>query len=170
MHKILLAALVLILGACQQAAAAPPPGLDELKQMSARFVPTPLKVDITTLSTADRKAMSKLIEAARVLDPLFMRQFWSGNLALYQKLQQDKTPLGQARLHYFWLNKGPWSEIDEHHAFLPDVPAVKPPGANFYPEDMTKEEFEGWTKTLDAKSKAAAKGFFTVIGATRSAS
>ena len=49
--------------------------------------------------------MAKRIEAARVLNPLFMQQFWSGNLALYQKLQQDKTPLGQARLHYFWLNK-----------------------------------------------------------------
>ena len=40
---------------------------------------------------------------------------------------------------------------------------MKPPGANFYPEDMTKEEFEGWVKTLDAKSKDAAQGFFTVI-------
>ncbi|MDP8985057.1 MAG: hypothetical protein M3N97_08425 [Pseudomonadota bacterium] len=163
MHKILLAALVSILGACQQAAAAPPPDLDELKQMSARFVSTPLKVDTSTLSTADRKAMRKLIEAARVLNPLFMRQFWSGNLALYQKLQQDKTPLGQARLHYFWLNKGPWSEIDEHRAFLPGVPAVKPPGANVYPEDMTKEEFEGWAERLDPKSKVAATGFFTLI-------
>lgn len=131
--------------------------------MSARFVSTPLKVDMTTLSTGDQKALGKLIEAARVLNPLFMRQFWSGNPGLYQRLQQDKTPLGQARLQYFWLNKGPWSEIDEHRAFLPDVPAVKPPGANFYPEDMTKEEFEGWTKTLDTKSKAAAEGFFTII-------
>ena len=84
-----------------------------------------------------------------------MQQFWSGDLALYQKLQQDKTPLGKARLHYFWINKGPWSEIDEHKAFLPGVPAKKPGGRELYPEDMTKEEFEAWVKMLYPESKRA---------------
>jgi hypothetical protein len=144
-------------------AAASTPGVDELQQMSARFVPTPLRVDTSSLSAADQKALTKLIEAARVLNGLFLQQFWSGNLALYQKLQHDKTPLGQSRLHYFWLNKSPWSDIDGQRAFLPDVPAVKPPGANFYPEDMTKEEFERWKAKLDPKSRTAAEGFFTVI-------
>jgi len=92
-----------------------------------------------------------------------MQQFWSGDLALYEKLQKDKTPLGQARLHYFWINKGPWSEIDGHTAFLPDVPQKKPAGANFYPEDMTREEFESWVKTLPADQKEQAEGFFTVV-------
>src|SRR6516225_652428 len=92
-----------------------------------------------------------------------MEQLWSGNLALYHKLQQDKSPLGQARFHYFWINKGPWSEIDEHKAFLPGVPAKKPPGANFYPEDMTKEEFEAWVKTLYPEAREYAEGFFSVI-------
>src|SRR6185437_11628585 len=78
-------------------------------------------------------------------------------------LQQDKTPLGKARLHYFWINKGPWSEIDQHKAFIPGVPEHKPAGANFYPEDMTKEEFESWVKTLSPKDKEQAEGFFTVI-------
>jgi Peptidase family M49 len=164
MNKILLAAFILMtVATSQRSVAAATPGLDELKQMSARFVPTPLEVDTSHLSSGDQQALVKLIQAARVLNPLFMQQFWSGDLALYQQLQQDKTPLGEARLHYFWINKGPWSEIDEHKAFLPGVPAVKPPGANFYPEDMTKEEFEGWTKTLDPKSRSAAEGFFTVI-------
>jgi hypothetical protein len=139
------------------------PDLSELNQMSARFVPTPLRVDTSKLSSGDQKALLKLIQAARVLDSLYMRQLWTGDLALYQQLQQDKTPLGQARLHYFWINKGPWSDIDEYKAFLPGVPAVKPPGANFYPEDMSKEEFEGWVKTLDPGAKAAVEGFFTVI-------
>jgi len=139
------------------------PNAEELNQMAARFAPAPLEVDLSSLSADDRKALAKLVEAARIVDPLFMRQFWSGDLALYQKLQQDKTPLGKARLHYFWINKGPWSEIDEHKAFLPGVPAKKPVGANFYPEDMTKEEFESWAKTLYPESKEQAEGFFTVI-------
>ena len=139
------------------------PNADELNQMAARFAPVNLEVDLSSLSAGDKKALAKLIEAGRIVNHIFMQQFWSGDLALYQKLQQDKTPLGKARLHYFWINKGPWSEIDEHKAFLPGVPAKKPAGANFYPEDMTKEEFEAWAKTLYPESKEQAEGFFTVI-------
>jgi len=139
------------------------PGLDQLQQMAARFAPTPLRVSTAGLSAGDKIALVKLIQAARILNRVFMNQFWSGDLALYEKLQQDKSPLGQARLHYFWINKGPWSEIDGHKAFLPDVPANKPPGANFYPEDMTKDEFESWVKTLSPQDKEQAEGFFTVI-------
>lgn len=139
------------------------PNADELNQMAARFAPAPLEVDLSGLSAGDKKALAKLIEAGRVVNHIFMQQFWSGNLALYQKLQLDKSALGKARLHYFWINKGPWSEIDEHKAFLPGVPTKKPVGANFYPEDMTKEEFEAWAKTLYPESKEAAEGFFTVI-------
>ena len=131
--------------------------------MTARFVPTPLEVDTSGLSAGDQKALDELIHAARVLNQLFLQQLWDGNLILYQRLKQDKTPLGQARLHYFWINKSPWSEIDGYKAFLPGVPAVKPPGANFYPEDMTREEFGSWVKGLDPQARAAAEGFFTVI-------
>jgi hypothetical protein len=144
---------------------APPssPDLNELNQMIARFAPAPLEVDLSGLSARDKQALTKLVEAAEVVNHIFMQQLWSGDLALYHKLQQDKSPLGQARLHYFWINKSPWSEIDEHKAFLPGVPAKKPLGANFYPEDMTKEEFESWAKALYPESKEAAEGFFTVI-------
>jgi hypothetical protein len=138
------------------------PSADELNQMAARFAPVNLDVDLSSLSAGDKKALAKLIEAGRLVDHIFMQQFWSGDLALYQKLQLDKTPLGKARLHYFWINKGPWSEIDEHKAFLPGVPAKKPAGANFYPEDMTKEEFESWVKA-HPDQKEQAEGFFTVV-------
>ena len=57
-----------------------------------------------------------------------MDQLWSGDRALYEKLQKDTTPLGKERLHYFWLNKGPWSDLDGHKAFLPGVPERKPAG------------------------------------------
>ena len=143
--------------------AAAVPDLKRLNAMAARFAPAPLRVDISGLSAGDRKALAKLVEAAKIVNHIFMQQFWSGDLATYHQLEQDTTPLGQARLHYFWINKGPWSEIDEYTAFLPDVPARKLPGANFYPEDMTKEEFETWLKTLSPEQKEQAEGFFTVI-------
>ncbi len=166
MRRLLIFLVVTTIMATAQKTPAPPsqfPDAAELNRMAARFAPAPLDVDLSGLSAGDKKALAKLVEAARVINPLFMEQFWSGNLALYRKLQQDKTPLGQARLHYFWINKGPWSEIDEHKVFLPGAPAKKPLGANFYPEDMTKEEFEAWVKTLSPEQKEQAEGFFTVI-------
>ncbi|HEV2992396.1 MAG TPA: hypothetical protein VG759_28445 [Candidatus Angelobacter sp.] len=147
----------------ETATTASAPDLAELKKMSARFASTPLQVDTAKLSAGDRKALVKLVQAAGIVNHIFMNQLWSGDVALYQKLQQDKSPLGRERLHYFWVNKGPWSEIDEHKAFLPGVPAKKPAGANFYPEDMTKEEFESWIKTLPDAERTQALGFFTVI-------
>jgi hypothetical protein len=155
--------LLFMMAAAITAAAQSLPDAAALNKMAARFAPTRLEVDISALSSGDKQALVKLIQAAQIVNRLFMQQLWSGNLALYKKLQQDKTPLGRARLHYFWINKGPWSEIDGHTAFLPGVPAHKPLGANFYPEDMTKEEFEAWVKTLLPSEKAQAEGFFWVI-------
>src|SRR5215472_16135825 len=139
------------------------PDLARLKEMSARYAPTPLHVDQNGLSAGDRAALAKLIEAGQVVNHIFMQQVWSRNLQLYQSLQSDKSPLGLERLHYFWINKAPWSEIDDHSAFIPGAPSRKPYGANFYPEDMTKDEFEAWVKTLTPAQKEQAEGFFTVI-------
>jgi len=162
MFRILPALLLLMTVAMTQETASAP-GLEQLNQMTARFAPAPLEVNTAGLSAGDQKALVKLIQAAQVLNHIFLQQLWSGNLELYQKLHQDKTPLGRARLHYFWINKSPWSEIDEHKAFLPGVPAKKPAGANFYPPNMTKEEFESWVSKLYPDSKEYAQGFFTVI-------
>jgi hypothetical protein len=139
------------------------PGLVRLNEMTARFTPTPLRVDISNLSSGDRQALVKLIEASRILNDVFLQQYWSGNQALYARLQRDKTALGKARLHYFWLNKGPWSILDANQAFLPGVPAHKLPGANYYPEDMSKQDFEQWVGALPEKEREEAKGFFTVV-------
>ncbi|MBV9609742.1 MAG: hypothetical protein JO187_09310 [Acidobacteria bacterium] len=139
------------------------PDLDQLNKMAARFAATPITVNTSALSAGDQKALAKLIAASRLLNTLFLNQRWSGNLALYQKLQQDQTPLGRARLHYFWLMKAPWSSLDEEKAFLPGVPPKQLQTANFYPEDMTKEEFESWLKTLPPDQQQAATGFFTIV-------
>ena len=139
------------------------PGQAQLEQMATRFAPTPMRVDVSKLSQGDRQALAKLVQAARIVDDLFMKQYWSGDNDLYQKLQKDRSPLGQARLHYFWINKGPWSDIDAFKAFLPGVPARKPLGANFYPENMSKDDFDRWVATLSPQEQEQAKSFFTVI-------
>jgi hypothetical protein len=139
------------------------PDLAQLEKMASRFAPTPLRVDTSRLSPGDRQALAKLIEAARILNDIFMQQMWDGNLALYARLQKDTTSLGKARLHYFWINKGPWSDLDDYKAFLPGVPPRKPLGANFYPESMTKDAFENWLAQLPPKEQEQAKSFFAVI-------
>ncbi len=159
---ICLGGLVIPAGA-QKKDAVPLPNLEQLQEMSERFAPTPLRVDTAALSSGDRQALAKLIEAARLLDDIFLKQLWDGNAALYAKLQKDTTPLGKARLHYFWINKGPWSDIDDDRAFLPDVPARRLPGANFYPENMTKDAFERWVAQLSPAEQEQAKSFFTII-------
>jgi Peptidase family M49 len=142
------------------------PNAVALNEMAARFAPTDLQVSVSGLSAGDRAALAKLVMAGRVIDDIFFQQYWSGNEALYEKLRKDTTPLGKARLNYFWINKGPWSNLDGFEAFLPDVPKRKPEGANFYPADMTKEEFERWAATLLEKEQNEAQGFFTVIRRT----
>src|SRR4051794_31951936 len=139
------------------------PDLAALERMSARFAPVELRVDTAKLSEPDRQALAKLVAAARLVDDIFLTQYWSGNHALYASLQKDSTPLGKARLRYFWINKGPWSALDDHKAFLPGVPVRKPLGANFYPEDMTKQQFEAWAAKLPKPQKEEAEGFFTTI-------
>jgi Peptidase family M49 len=138
------------------------PSQGRLEQMASRFAPTPMRVDISGLSAGDRQALAKLVEAARIFDHVFLQQMWSGNAALYQKLQKDESPLGRARLHYFWINKSPWSEIDAYKAFVPGVPARKPLGGNFYPEDVTKAQLETWFSALPEDEQQKAKGFFSV--------
>ncbi len=160
---LLFVAFVLPLAISAQMPTSGYPDLTQLRAMSGRFAPTPLRVDTSRLSAGDQKAVAKLIEAARVLNTIYMNQLWSGDVTLYRKLQSDKSPLGQARLQYFWLNKGPWSDLDAHRAFIPGVPAHQPLSANFYPENMTKEQFEAWVKTLPENEQEQARGFFTVV-------
>ena len=100
----------------------PDPQLVELQKKQARFAPVELHVDSSKLEPADQQALAKLVEAAKVIDELFRNeQVWSGNRALREKLAADTSELGKARLRYFDLNQGPWSDLDEHQAFLPEI-------------------------------------------------
>ncbi len=138
-------------------------GDPELARKIRRFSPTVLTANTSRLSANDRRALMKIIEAAKLMDPLFLRQVWSGNEALKRKLEADKSVAGRQRLHYFLINDGPWSRLDKNEPFIDGVPREKPPGANHYPEDMTKEEFNKWMEGLSEEEKHKATGFFYLI-------
>ena len=134
----------------------------KLKQMTARFAPVDINVDLSPLPANERLALHKLIDAAKIIDALFLRQVAPLNPTYLSALSRDDSPLGRARLHYFSLNAGPWSLIDENAPFLPGVGA-KPPAANFYPGDATREEVDAWMHSLPSAERTAATGFFTTI-------
>jgi hypothetical protein len=166
MKKILLPLAMAF--ACAAAYAAPATVAD-LNKMSQRYAPVQLTADTSKLSAGDKKAIAKLIEAAKIIDVLQLRQRWAGNEALWAALKKDTTPLGKARLDYFWLNKGPWSILDDHQSFLPEqiggikIPAKKPEGGSFYPADASKAQLDAWMNALPAIDKSQAQWFFTAI-------
>ena len=138
------------------------PGLPQLKTMTARFAPVDIGADLSGLPANERQALARMIEAAKVFDPIFLRQVWSGNETVLLDLAEDQSELGRARLHYFLINKGPWSRLDHFEPFVPGVPK-KAEQANFYPAGATKAEVEAWMKTLPDAERERAMGFFTTI-------
>ncbi len=149
---------LLLLAACK-----PPATEMTLADKIARFAPTEITADVSRLSPGDRAALDKIIEAARLMDPIYFRQVWSGNVELLKKLAADTSAIGKERLHYFRINMGPWSLLDNNAPFIDGVPAHRPPGGSYYPTDMTKDDFNAWVSGLSEKDRAEATGFFTVI-------
>ena len=154
--------MALVAGSVAVSAQAPAPTAEQLTTMTARFAPVDLSADLSKLPQNERQALGKLVEAAKVMDTLFLRQVWSGNETMLLDLLQDSSPLGRERLHYFMLNKGPWSRLDHNDPFIPGAPK-KPEQANFYPPGATKQQVEDWISTLPAGQRTVATGFYSTI-------
>lgn len=150
-------------GMSQNKARKRPADQGTLEAKIRRFAPTVIDADSSLLSQGDRQALLKIIEAAKLLDPLYLRQSWSGNEALLRKLQANQSPSGRARLHYFLINDGPWSQLDDNIAFIEGTPHERPPQSAYYPDDMTKDEFNSWVTTLNDERRQKATGFFYTI-------
>jgi len=95
-----------------------------------------LRADLSGLSERQRRMLVKLIEASEVMDELFWRQaFRDGHEAWLESLSDP------AVRRFAELNYGPWDRLADDAPFVPGF-GPKPPGANFYPADMTRGEFE----------------------------
>jgi len=142
--------------------ASPLPDLRQLKKLAARLAPVDLTADVGRLPASERAALALIVRAAQLMDPLFRRQVWAGNEAVFTELARDPTPLGRERLHAFLQNQGPWLRLDEQRPFIAGA-GNKPAAANFYPPDASKQEVQGWMNKLAAPARALATGFFTTI-------
>ena len=161
MHALLAASASLLLAS----SASPVPGLTELARLEAQYAPVDLRVDVSKLPQSERQALARLVQAARLMDAVFLRQTWAGNASLLVRLSGAETPLGRAQLRYFLINRGPWDALDHHRPFLPGVPP-KPEGGNFYPPGATKEQVSSWEASLPPEQRARASGFFTTVRAS----
>ncbi|XP_004303220.1 PREDICTED: nudix hydrolase 3 [Fragaria vesca subsp. vesca] len=162
-----------------------------LQKQLQRYAPVTLNAELTGLTDADKEALVILVKAATILDKIFHLQVWYSNPALRDWLKEhaDVSQMDKLKWMYYLINKSPWSDLDENEAFLttadsavkllPEAtkpvtgwkgleyraafPMLKPPGANFYPPDMDKTEFEMWKSSLTVDQQEDATGFFNVI-------
>src|SRR5688500_17373459 len=80
------AAVVAASGVVPVPQAPPVPSQSELRSMVNRFAPAEISADTSSLPPNERQALGKLVDAARLMDSLFLEQVWAGNDALLQQL------------------------------------------------------------------------------------
>ncbi|HRN55438.1 MAG TPA: hypothetical protein PLL71_03250 [Agriterribacter sp.] len=124
-------------------------GVNYIRQRVASYEKVKLTTDVSRLTAKEKEMLPLLIKAAGIMDDLFWLQAYGHKDSLL-----DATPDEAAR-QFIRINYGPWDRLNNDTPFIAGA-GVKPPGANFYPKDMTKEEFE----KADIKDK---QGLYSVV-------
>jgi hypothetical protein len=106
-----------------------------IQERLAQYAPVQLAVDLSRLSETERSILPLLIEAAQTMDEAFWQQVYGDRATLMAKTADP------AIRQYLQINYGPWDVLRNNDPFVAGV-GSKPTSANFYPPDMTREEFE----------------------------
>jgi len=131
----------------------------DLADRLAKFAVIPIGIDDSKLDARAKSMLKKLVQAAQLLQVVFLRQGDAKNLVLRQQLAAD--PRYKDALMFFDFMGGPWDRTE------PDQRAVigtrkKPPGGDFYPEELGKDQIEKWL-AQHPPDKDAFQSYFTVI-------
>lgn len=132
------AALSLFVAACGQEPA-PEISVPVLQVVEPRpeiYADFTLTANLEQLSDEQREMVRLLIDASQIMDDLFWRQAYGDDYESWLASIADADTRRFAELNY-----GPWDRLDGDNPFMQGVGA-KPLGANFYPADMSKEEFD----------------------------
>ena len=124
--------------------------LETVKPRPDIYADFTLTADLSALSDNQRKVIRLLIDASQIMDDLFWRQAYGDDYEAWLESIADADTRRFAELNY-----GPWDRLDGDKPFIDGVGA-KPLGANFYPADMSKEEFE-------AAYLPGKKGLYSVV-------
>lgn len=133
-------ALPIVLFACSPAesgsdATAKDGGATGIEARLAKYTPIRLTTDLSVLSEQERQMIPLLIDAAKEMDAIFWQQAYGNREQLIGNIEDPDVR------RFVEINYGPWDRLAGNEPFVPGVGA-KPPGANLYPADVTKEEFE----------------------------
>ncbi|RMF58192.1 MAG: peptidase [Calditrichaeota bacterium] len=119
--------------------------IQEVEKQLEKFVPVEISADLSQLQPGDRKALKKLVEAAKIMDEIFLRQVYHKNVAIRTELKSGSNKDYGVLLKYFTIMFGPFDRLEGDAPFI-NLQETKPAGANFYPPDLSKEEFNEWLK------------------------
>ncbi|MEQ8905184.1 Zn-dependent hydrolase [Ekhidna sp.] len=109
--------------------------LTPMQEKVAIYKNVKLTTDISQLSENEKQMIPLMIEASKIMDELFWYEAYGKKDSLLSSLTDEATR------QYVNINYGPWDRLANNEPFLDGV-GPKPEGANYYPVDMTKEEFE----------------------------
>jgi hypothetical protein len=150
------AALVACQSKSQQAGAAASVRSDSpIENKLAQYTTVRLTTDLKKLSDKERRMIPLLIEAARPMDAIYWRQTYGNRDSLLRSISDP------ALQRYVEINYGPWDRLNGDAPFV-DGAGPKPKGAEFYPHDMTKEEFETAARKSPAERRAL-RSQYTVV-------
>ena len=133
----------------------------EIQERLAQFAPVTLSFDESLLDDDQRRVVRELVRASDQLDDIFKRQAWRGNADPTAFVPLDDSPESDATRQYYRIMYGPWDRLAGEEPFI-DGAGHKPHGAGFYPENMTRDEFEEWI-AANPDDAAAFKSEYTLI-------
>lgn len=107
----------------------------DMQKKVDEYATVKLNTDLDDTSDDQKKMIARLIDASKIMDSLYWHQTY-GDLDSLKNAVADK-----ATKEFVAINYGPWDRLRDNEAFVEGVNR-KPLGANFYPKNMTKEEFE----------------------------
>jgi hypothetical protein len=134
-----------------------------LQAQVEKFAPVNLEIDTAGLDIRQKTVIKKLVQASQLLDTVFRLQVWRYDLSYAERLADASGPGMDAARDYYAIMYGPWDRLETDVPFLDLGP--KPEGAGFYPEDMTREEFDAHLVQRPADSTAFTS-YYTVIRRT----
>ncbi len=118
--------------------------MERLQKQIAKFAKTEIKYDSSLLNERQQMVLKKLYQAAKIIDDIYLDQVYSKNKEIRARLMKSNDALDKLTLEYFNIMFGPFDRLEHDKPFYGNEP--KPLGANFYPADMTKEEFLNYVK------------------------
>lgn len=132
----------------------------DIKERLKQFSPTEIIFDENLLNEEQKQVLGKLLQAAKLIDKIFWKQASHVGLEIKEKLKGWNDPAAEDYLHYLKINFGPYDRLDADKPFIGTDP--KPPGAGFYPSDLTKDELEKYV-TSNPEQREALEHTYTVV-------